>query len=99
MAAYIIADVNVQNAEEFEAYRKLVPATLTPYGGRFIIRGGKIEALEGDWTPKRIVALEFPDFNKAKDWWASQEYLEPKKMRQRASLTNLLVIDGYTPPV
>jgi uncharacterized protein (DUF1330 family) len=99
MTAYIIADVNVQNAEEFEAYRKLVPPTLAPYGGRFIIRGGKIEALEGDWTPTRVVVLEFPDFNRAKDWWASQEYLEPKRMRQRAALTNLLVIDGYTPPV
>jgi uncharacterized protein (DUF1330 family) len=97
MAAYIIADVNVHDDEVFEAYRKTVAATLSKFGGRFVIRGGKIETLEGDWTPKRIVVLEFPDFNTARDWWASEEYREPKNMRQRAAMTNLLVVDGYVP--
>lgn len=99
MAAYIIAEVDVQDAQAFDAYRELVPATLVPYGGRFVIRGGKTEVLEGDWTPKRVVVLEFPDFNRARDWWASQEYLEPKKMRQRAAMTNLIVVDGYNHPI
>ena len=98
MAAYIIAEVDVRDAQGFEEYRKLVPATLVPYGGRFVIRGGKTEVLEGDWNPQRVVVLEFPDFNRARDWWASQEYLEPKKMRQRVSKTNLIVVDGYNPP-
>jgi len=98
MAGYIIAEVDVQDEQGFEEYRKLVPATLLPYGGRFVIRGGKSEVLEGDWHPKRIVVLEFPDFNRAREWWASQEYDEPKKMRQRTSMTNLLLVDGYTPP-
>jgi uncharacterized protein (DUF1330 family) len=99
MAAYIIAEVDVQDKEGFEEYRKRVPATLVPYGGRFLIRGGQTEVLEGDWTPKRVVVLEFPDFSRARDWWASQEYLEPKQMRQRAARTNLIVVDGYKPPV
>src|ERR1700690_1762606 len=98
MAAYIIAEVDVQDTQAFEEYRKLVPATLASYGGRFVIRGGKMEVLEGDWNPKRVVVLEFPDFNRAREWWASQEYLEPKKMRQRVSMTNLIVADGYHPP-
>jgi uncharacterized protein (DUF1330 family) len=97
MAGYVIAEVDVQDAQGFEEYRKLVPATLVPYGGRFVIRGGKSEVLEGDWHPKRIVVLEFPDFNRAREWWASQEYDEPKKMRQRTAMTNLLLVDGYTP--
>jgi uncharacterized protein (DUF1330 family) len=75
-----------------------VPATLTPYGGRFVIRGGKSEVLEGDWHPKRIVVLEFRDFNRAREWWASQEYAAPKAMRQRNAMTNLIVVDGYIPP-
>jgi uncharacterized protein (DUF1330 family) len=99
MTGYIIAEVNVQDEQGFEEYRKLVPATLAAYGGRFVIRGGKTEVLEGDWTPKRIVVLEFPDFNRAREWWASQEYSEPKKMRQRVALTNLVLVDGYAAPV
>jgi uncharacterized protein (DUF1330 family) len=99
VAAYIIAEVDVQDAPAFDEYRKTVPATLVPFGGRFIIRGGRSETLEGDWTPKRVVVLEFPDFNRARDWWASEEYREPKAMRQRAAMTNLIVIEGYQPPL
>jgi uncharacterized protein (DUF1330 family) len=98
MAGYIIAEVDVQDPQGFDEYRERVPATLVPYGGRFVIRGGKSEVLEGDWHPKRIVVLEFPDFNRAREWWASQEYDEPKKMRQRTAMTNLLLVDGYIPP-
>lgn len=98
MAAYIIAEVNVQDEAGFDEYRKLVPATLEKFGGRYVVRGGKTEVLEGDWTPKRIVVLEFPDFNRARDWWASEEYRVPKSMRQRVAMTNLVVVDGYIPP-
>jgi len=92
---YVIAEVEVQNKEAFEEYRKLVPATLEPYGGRFVIRGGKVETMEGDWTPKRIVVLEFPDFERAREWWASEAYAEPKRMRQRAAKTNLILVEGW----
>jgi uncharacterized protein (DUF1330 family) len=98
MASYIIAEVDVHDAAGFEEYRKLVPGTIAQYGGRYIVRGGKSEVLEGDWTPKRIVILEFPDFERAREWWASQEYAEPKKMRQRTARTNLVLVEGYAPP-
>ncbi len=97
MAAYVIAEVDVHDTAGFEEYRKLVPGTFANYGGRFLARGGKIETMEGDWTPKRIVILEFPDFARARDWWASQEYAEPKNMRQRTARTNLILVDGYNP--
>ena len=97
MAGYVIAEVEVQDKEGFEEYRKLVPATLEKYGGRFVIRGGKTETLEGDWTPKRIVVLEFPDFERAREWWASEVYAEPKRMRQRTAKTNLILAEGYIP--
>jgi uncharacterized protein (DUF1330 family) len=98
MPAYIIAEVDVQDAAGFAEYGKLVPGTIAQYGGRYLIRGGKTELLEGDWTPKRVVVLEFPDFERAREWWASQEYLEPKKIRQRSAHTNLILVDGYAPP-
>ncbi len=94
MAAYVIAQIEVTDAEQFEAYRRQVPETLQPYGGRYIIRGGQSETLEGDWQPKRLVVLEFPDRAQAKAWWASQVYAPAKVVRQRSAKTELIVIDG-----
>ena len=65
MAAYIIVNVEVHDPERYEDYRKSVLPTLGPYGGRFLVRGGKVEVLEGGWTPKRFVILEFPSADKA----------------------------------
>jgi uncharacterized protein (DUF1330 family) len=94
MAAYVIAQVEVQDPEVFEQYRREVPATLTAFGGRFIVRGGAVETLEGDWQPKRLVVLEFPDHAAAKAWWSSQAYAAPKALRQRSARTQLLIVDG-----
>lgn len=94
MAAYVIADVTVTDPAIMEEYRKLVPATLAAYGGRFIVRGGAHQTVEGDWKPNRLVILEFPTLEQAKRWYDSEEYREPKAMRLRAGRTNLVMIDG-----
>jgi len=94
MAAYVIAQIEVTDPEQFETYRRQVPSTLQPYGGRYIIRGGQSETLEGAWQPKRIVVLEFPDRTQANAWWASQEYAPVKVLRQQSARTELIVIDG-----
>ena len=94
MAAYVIAEVEVTDPATFEQYRREVPATLAPYGGRFIVRGGATETLEGDWQPKRLVILEFPDRTAATNWWSSQAYAAPKALRQRSARTRLLVVEG-----
>lgn len=94
MAAYILAEIEITDPVEFDDYRRQVPATLAPYGGRFIIRGGAVETLEGDWAPKRIVALEFPDSAAAKAWWSSHEYAAAKAQRQRSARTRLIVVEG-----
>ena len=94
MAAYIIADVTVTDPATMEEYRKRVPATLTPFGGRFIVRGGAHQTVEGDWKPNRLVILEFPSMEQAKRWYDSEEYREPKAMRLRAGRTNLVMVDG-----
>jgi uncharacterized protein (DUF1330 family) len=94
VAAYVIADVTVTDPAIMEEYRKLVPATLAAYGGRFIVRGGAHQTVEGDWKPNRLVILEFPTLEQAKRWYDSEEYREPKAMRLRAGRTNLVMIDG-----
>ena len=60
MAAYVIGEIEVTDPTTYEEYRKQVPAVVAKFGGKFIVRGGKVEPLEGNWAPKRVVALEFP---------------------------------------
>ncbi|HEX4984752.1 MAG TPA: DUF1330 domain-containing protein [Burkholderiales bacterium] len=94
MAAYIIVDIEVHDPAPYEEYRKLVGATLQKYGGRFVVRGGKTEVLEGSWNPKRVVVLEFESMARAKQWYDSEEYRAPKQMRMKASTGNLLLVEG-----
>ncbi len=94
MAAYVFANVEVTDPVAYEAYRKGVMATITQYDGRFLVRGGATEALEGGLVPKRIVILEFPDVDRAKAWWDSPEYRPLRELRQRASRGDLFVVAG-----
>jgi uncharacterized protein (DUF1330 family) len=94
MPAYFIVDVNVQDPAGFEEYRKRVPATIEKYGGKFLVRGGKFEKLEGNWEPTRVVLLEFPSLEQAKRWYDSEEYREPKALRFKTARTNLLLVEG-----
>jgi uncharacterized protein (DUF1330 family) len=94
MPAYIIVDIDIHDAPGLEEYRKQVPATVAQYGGRFVVRGGKFEILEGDWQPRRLVVLEFPSVEQARRWYDSEEYRLLKAMRFKASSSNLILVDG-----
>jgi uncharacterized protein (DUF1330 family) len=94
MSAYVIADVTVTDPKEMDEYRTHVPGTLAKYGGRFVVRGGAHQAVEGDWKPNRLVVIEFPSMQQAKRWYDSEEYREPKAMRLRAGRTNLVFVEG-----
>ncbi|HLV81945.1 MAG TPA: DUF1330 domain-containing protein [Chthonomonadaceae bacterium] len=94
MAAYVIVDVQITDPVAYERYKASVPASIAAYGGRFLARGGRTETLEGDWEPGRLVVLEFESMEKARAWWSSQEYAEPKKIRQSASVTRMIVVEG-----
>jgi uncharacterized protein (DUF1330 family) len=94
MAAYVIADVEVTDPELYDRYRKEVPATVAAHGGRFVARGGEVQALEGGWSPKRIVILEFPSMAKLRAWYDSAEYRPLIEMRQRASKGKLIAVEG-----
>ena len=94
MAAYIVVQVDVKDPVRYDDYKKLVPPTLAEFGGRFLVRGGRTETLEGDWAPRRFVVLEFPDVERAKAWWASDGYAPAKALRQATSTTQMIVAEG-----
>ena len=94
MSAYVILDITVHDPGLFEQYKKLAPATIAAYGGRYLARGGKAEALEGDWSPNRMVILEFDNAETAKQWLDSPEYREAHAMRQQAATSHAIVVEG-----
>jgi uncharacterized protein (DUF1330 family) len=94
MSAYLIVDLDARDPAGLEEYRQQVPATIAKYGGRYLVRGGKFETLEGNWQPKRVVVLEFPSVEQAKRWYDSAEYRPLKAMRFKASNSNMVLVEG-----
>jgi uncharacterized protein (DUF1330 family) len=94
MPAYVLANVTITDPVRYEDYRRLVTPTLAKFGGRFIVRGGAVDVLEGGWRPGRLVLLEFPSAEQARAWWSSPEYSEARLIRQAASDGTLLLLEG-----
>lgn len=94
MAAYIIAEINVHDATGYEEYRRLAGATLAAFGGRFLVRGGATDTVEGEWRPQRVVVIEFPSTERARAWWASPQYAAARAIRQRTAVTRMIVAEG-----
>jgi uncharacterized protein (DUF1330 family) len=94
MPAYLIAEIEVTDPAAFAEYGKRVPATIAQYGGRYLVRGGAVDALEGGWMPKRVVVLEFPTLDQARKWYRSPEYAPLIALRQKASRGKLVMVEG-----
>jgi len=94
MAAYVLGEIEVTDPTAYAQYGRQVPATIEKYGGRFVVRGGKVEALEGGWLPKRLVVLEFPSMAQALAWYRSPEYAPLIALRQKASRGKLVAVEG-----
>lgn len=94
MPAYIIVEIHVTHPVGYEEYKQKAGATVEKYGGKYLVRGGATETLEGDWQPKRIVILEFATMERARDWLNSEEYREPRKMRHRTATTKMILVQG-----
>lgn len=94
MPAYVIVEIDIVDPVGYEHYKKLAGATVEKYGGKYIVRGGKTETLEGDWHPKRIVVLQFESPQRAKEWLNCEEYREPRRMRHRTARTKMIVVQG-----
>jgi uncharacterized protein (DUF1330 family) len=94
MPAYVIANVNVQDAAAFDEYRRQVPGTIAKHGGRYLVRGGRVERVEGTWNPARLIVLEFPSMDEARRWYDSEEYREPKALRMKCAVTDAIFVEG-----
>jgi uncharacterized protein (DUF1330 family) len=94
MSAYVVVEVEVHDATRYEDYKRMVQPSLEPYAGTFLVRGGKVENLEGDWSPKRFVIIQFPSVEKAKTWWDSPEYAPAKALRQATASTQMILVEG-----
>jgi uncharacterized protein (DUF1330 family) len=94
MAGYVIAEVEVTDPTGFEEYRRVVGTTIEKYGGRYAVRGGAVQVVEGDWQPKRLVVLEFPTLEQARRWYDSEEYRAPKALRMKTARSRVVIVEG-----
>ena len=95
MPAYVIANViEARDREALAEYRRRNTETVTAHGGRFVVRGGEQQTLEGDWPGVRIVVIEFPDAAAARAWWDSEAYAPLKELRRSASDTDIVLVEG-----
>jgi uncharacterized protein (DUF1330 family) len=94
MTAYVIVDISVTDPIRYEEYKKLAPPAVELYGGKYVARGGKSETLEGDWSPSRLVILQFENIEQAKKWLNSPEYSGARKLRHETATSNMVVIEG-----
>jgi uncharacterized protein (DUF1330 family) len=96
--AYVVVQIAIEDPVAYEQYKALAPPSIAAYGGRYVVRGGASEVLEGSWQPSRLVLLEFPSVASARAWWDSPEYAPAKALRQRCARTEMLVIEGAPGP-
>lgn len=94
MTAYLISDVSIRSADALQIYRTRAAASILQYGGRYLVRGGAIEQLEGSWAPRVIIVVEFPSMEQARVWYRSPEYKAALEVRDQALDRNLIIADG-----
>ena len=94
MACYVIADMNITNPEQFAEFIEVTPATVQQYGGKYLIRGGSFAVAQGDWTPGRLVVIEFAGMDQARAWFDSPEFERPKEIQARSSNSNFVFVEG-----
>lgn len=94
MPAYLIAEIEVTDPAAYEGYRKLTPAAIAAYGGRFIVRGGEVDSKEGGWKPARLVVVEFASMEQARKFYDSPEYAPALAIRKAASRSRLVLVEG-----
>ncbi len=98
MAAYFIVNLDVEDREKFERYRAGVPAMIEKHGGRYLVRGGELHPVEGDLGLKRLVVLEFPSLEAARGFYDSTEYAPLLRLRQESAASDIVLVEGWSPP-
>ena len=99
-AAYLIVTMNVTDMEQYKKYMAAAPATIKAFGGEYVVRGGKLDVLEGDWQPHRMALLRFPSVEQAKAWYAQSDYVRVRELRAGATdYFNMVLVEGVDAPV
>ena len=94
MVAYVIVDAEILDPVKYEEYKKLTPQAIAKHGGRFLVRGGQSVVLEGDWRPNRVVVVEFPSLEAARNFYTSVEYTAARRARAGAAKMDMIAVDG-----
>ena len=94
MKGYVIVDIEILDQGKYQKYRQMAASSIGQYGGNYVVRGGRIEPLEGGWTPERLAIVEFASVEQAKAWYNSPEYAPAKKLREEAARGKLLIVEG-----
>ena len=94
MPSYLIVNIEIRDPKAYAEYFKIAPESIAKFGGRYLARGGRTEKIEGAWEPRRMVILEFDTYERAKAWWASEEYRGPKALRQSSAVTDMVLVEG-----
>jgi uncharacterized protein (DUF1330 family) len=97
MPAYFVVEVDVHDPDQFERYRPIAAQTIAQYGGRYLVRGGAVETMEGGWAPRRVVVVEFPTVEQAKAWYHSPEYAEGLRLRHAAATSRMILVESVPP--
>lgn len=92
MSAFVLVEVTIEDPEVYEEYKKLTPATVEAFGGKFVIRGNPVQVMEGEWKYDRLVMLEFPSKEIALEWYHSENYQKAKKIREKVSFANFFIV-------
>jgi uncharacterized protein (DUF1330 family) len=95
MAAYVIANIHITDPEKFERYKALSTAAVKAHGGRFLIRGGRSETVEGAWKPNRLTVIEFPSWDAARTYVGSTDYGQAREARRGAASVDMIVVEGF----
>jgi uncharacterized protein (DUF1330 family) len=99
MPALLIVDVvEVRDAEKYAQYRERVPETLARVGATYLARGHSISVFAGEWTPDRVVVVQFPSMDVARTWWESDDYAEMKKLREESTRMNMVLVEAFPEP-
>lgn len=93
--AYVVANIEVSNAQQYADYMKVTPGVIEQFGGRFVTRGGRTATLEGPPAPGRVVIIEFPSFERAQEFYNSTEYTAAKKLRAGAASVQFTLVEGF----
>lgn len=95
---YVLVDIEVHDADAYERYKAMAQASVESFGGRYVVRGGRTEVLEGEWPAKRLVVLEFPSVARAREWWSSEGYAPAKALREQSATSRMLLAEGVSFP-